>query len=293
MSDVAGYARDFQRASLSVGFATEIDDEQFAAWSRLLKQKAGLFIAPERRSFLLSGLRARMRATNCQDVREYYERLIHGAQDTEWLLLIDRLTVHETCFFRHESSMRFVGSCLLPDVLERGDELTVWSVGCATGEEAYSLAMLIDDSIDGSPVPVSWRVVGTDISQPAVQSACTGRYLRRRLRDIPVAFQYRYCKKVSDTHFQVAEGIRERVSFSSRSLSDQVAQEQQSVDLIYCQNLLIYYDRQTRLEMADSLAENLRPGGVMILGPGELLDWPNSNMEKVRYPDSLVYRRTN
>ncbi len=293
MSDAAGNAQVFQRANLPVGIAAQIDDEQFAAWTRLLRQKAGLFIAPERRSFLLSGIRARMRATQCASVGEYYDRLIQCDNAAEWPLLIDRLTVHETCFFRHESSLRFVGSCVLPDVLKQSGEFTVWSVGCATGEETYSLAMLIDDGLEGEPAPASWRIVGSDISEPALKCAREGRYLRRRLRDIPLAYQFKYCEQVSGTHFRISDGIRQRVTFTSLNLSTQAAAGKQDFDLIYCQNLLIYYDRQSRLDMVDWLARNLRPGGVMILGPGELLDWPNANMEKVRYPDSLVYRRIN
>jgi len=89
------------------------------------------------------------------------------------------------------------------------------------------------------------------------------------------------------------DDLRERVGFSQLNLRDLATASMKDVDLIYCQNLLIYYDRQRRVEMVDQLATFLRPGGVLVLGPGELLDWRNSNMEKVRYPDTLAYRRTN
>lgn len=294
MADSAGYAQARRYARPSAGLCLEMDDEQFADWTRLLAHRAGLFIAPERRSFLISGIRARMRENHCQSTREYYDSLIGcNAGETEWSLLVDRLTVHETCFFRHQSSMRLVGERLVPEVLDRGGEYTAWSVGCATGEETYSLAMLIDTCrADRQEAPVC-HVTGTDISIPALHHARDGIYLHRRLRDIPVAFQYEYCRKISGSHFQLVDGLRERVRFLQLNLRDLATAPMNNVDLIYCQNLLIYYDRQRRVEMVDQLATFLRPGGVLVLGPGELLDWRNSKMEKVRYPDTLAYRRTN
>lgn len=294
MTDFAGYAQACRQARPKAGPGLEIDDEQFVEWTRLLAHRAGLFIAPTRRSFLISGIRARMLESDCRSPREYYERLLNSSSDTdEWSLLVDRLTVHETCFFRHRSSMRLVADQLLPEALELGTGFTAWSVGCATGEEAYSLAMLAADCAAGAPDRLEWRIHGMDISKPSLHQACEGRYLLRRLRDIPQAFQDRYCRKLSGTHFRVADELRNRVQFSGLDLRDLSAVKAQSADLVYCQNLLIYYERQRRIEIVDQLANCLRTGGVLVLGPGELLDWKNPNMEKVRYPDTLAYRRTN
>jgi chemotaxis protein methyltransferase CheR/type IV pilus assembly protein PilK len=293
MTDSAGYAQACRKARSSAGLCLEMDDETFSEWTRLLQHRADLFIAPERRSFLVSGILARMRENNCQDAREYYQSLIGCSNsEMEWLLLVDRLTVHETCFFRHQSSMRLVAERLVPEVLEHGGRYTAWSVGCATGEEAYSLAMLIEDCMaDRDDAPV-WHVTGMDISRPTLERAREGTYLLRRLRDVPETFQRRYCRQVSASHFQIVDDLRERVEFSHLNLRDLDSVSMREVDLIYCQNLLIYYDRQRRIEIVDRLARFLRPGGVLVLAPGELLDWKNPDMEKVRYTDTLAYRRT-
>jgi chemotaxis protein methyltransferase CheR/type IV pilus assembly protein PilK len=261
---------------------------------RLLHHRAGLFITPERRSFMISGIRSRMRENACQSSREYYERLLSGATGAgEWPLLVDRLTVHETCFFRHQPSMRLIAEKLVPEALVRDGEYAVWSVGCATGEEVYSLAMLVEDCVADSREEPASRITGMDISLPALQKAREGIYLLRRLRDIPVAYQYCYCRKISGSHFQIVDELRERVSFSHLDMRELGGVAMCDLDLIYCQNLLIYYDRQRRVEIVDQLATFLRPGGVLVLGPGELLEWKNPNMEKVRFPDTLAYRRTN
>ena len=274
------------------GLRLDMDDRQFAAWTRLLEQRLGLFIAPERRAFLASGIRARVRETGCSDPREYFERMAAGgsAQAQEWSLLVDCLTVHETCFFRHRSSMQLVRE-LLPEALDDAGYLA-WSVGCATGEEVYSLAMLIDDYLSGSQGERSFEVRGTDISLPSLQQARNGIYLNRRLQDIPGAFRQRYCQPVSDRRFRVSEQLRRQVCFSQLNLRDLAKAPMSGVNLIFCQNLLIYVDRERRMAIVNQLVEFLRPGGVLILGPGELLDWHHSKMERVRYPDTLAYRRT-
>jgi chemotaxis protein methyltransferase CheR/type IV pilus assembly protein PilK len=269
-----------------------MDDQQFTEWAHLLESCIGLFIAPERRSFLASGIHSRMRVTGCREVTEYYRRLSSGrSQAKEWSLLIDCLTVHETCFFRHESSMRLVEEVVLPAALEQEQSFHVWSVGCASGEEAYSLAMLVDACYSRQPGDQYFGVTGTDISLPSLYHAREGVYLNRRLRDIREAFQHEHCQKVTSSRFQIKADLRKRVCFSQLNLRDVKNAPFANLNLIYCQNLLIYYDRERRLQIVNRLAEFLRPGGMLILGPGELLDWQHPDMEKVRYEDTLAYRR--
>jgi chemotaxis protein methyltransferase CheR/type IV pilus assembly protein PilK len=276
----------------AAGSSLDLDDQQFASWTELLERRLGLFIAPERRSFLASGIRTRMREIGCDSSQKYYEQLTAGdGQAREWSLLTDRLTVHETCFFRHESSMRLVKDKLLPDAFAQGQSFLAWSVGCSTGEETYSLAMMIDAVASGSSDKCHFGVTGTDISLPSLNHAREGIYLHRRLKDIPDDYRQAYCKTVSEKRFQVSDHLRRRVCFSQLNLRDLEAAPLRKVNLIYCQNLLIYYSRERREQIVDGLTGFLRPAGVLIVGPGELLDWRHPNMERVRYDDTLAYQR--
>jgi chemotaxis protein methyltransferase CheR/type IV pilus assembly protein PilK len=188
--------------------------------------------------------------------------------------------------------MRLVREMLIPAVLERYDQLHVWSVGCATGEETYSLAMMIDDCIHRLGGRRQYGVTGTDISLPSLQHAREGVYLMRRIKDISGDFQQKYCTRISEKRFQINAALRKRVCFSQLNLRDLHSAPMANVDLVYCQNLLIYFDRERRVEIVNELCEFLRPGGMLVIGPGELLDWQHSKMEKVCYADTLAYRRT-
>lgn len=293
MSQPAEQSGAAYEARRSAGRSLHIDDRQFARWTRLLEGHMGLFIAPERKSFLASGLRARMRETGCEDLGEYYRLLSSPAlQAREWSLLVDQLTVHETCFFRHASSMRLVEEVILPEAMHRGNNFQAWSVACSTGEEAYSLAMLIDRFCATRDGKVKFSVTGTDISLPALRQARAARYPRRRLKDIPEVLRERYCTSIRQGQFGMTDLLRKRVCIAQLNLRDVATAPMGRMDLVFCQNLLIYYDRDRRLDIVNSLSECLRPGGILVLGPGELLNWQHPHMEKVRYQDTLAYRRT-
>ena len=293
MADTSGQAQADAGTRPQAGCSLDMDDRQFSDWTRLLESRTGLFIAPERKSFLVSGIRSRMRKTGYQDYREYYHHLSRGnLQIREWSMLVDQLTVHETCFFRHESSMKLVEEVVIPCVFERQQSLNAWSVGCATGEETYSLAMLVGDYCTVRESGRYFGVTGTDISLPSLRLAREGLYLDRRLRDIRPAFRDKYCLSDTSSRFRVDADLRKRVCFSQLNLRDIEKAPFANLDLVFCQNLLIYYDRERRVQVVNQLAKCLRPGGVLVLGPGELLDWQHPDMERVRYPDTLAYRRT-
>ncbi|VAW78189.1 Chemotaxis protein methyltransferase CheR [hydrothermal vent metagenome] len=293
MEDSASNAQTVRRGRHFVGPAHDMDDRHFSEWAMLLEHRVGLFIAPERRSFLASGIKTRMRETGCNDSHQYYNRLLSGAvQAQEWSLLIDQLTVHETCFFRHEASMRLVREQLVPEIFARRNQFLAWSVGCATGEEAYSLAMIADAGVRQLGEGRKYGITGTDISLPSLRLARDGVYLKRRLKDISYSFQQDYCAKHSDRHFHIGTGLRKRVCFSQLNIRDLQAAPMTKMDLIFCQNLLIYFDRVRRQRIVNELCGFLRPGGMLIIGPGELLNWQHSNMEKVHHADTLAYRCT-
>jgi len=272
VADANGQAHACAATWPQAGCSLDMDDRQFSEWTRLLESRTGLFIATERRSFLVSGIRSRMREVGCRNYHEYYRRLSGGCgQVREWTLLVDELTVQETCFFRHVSSMRLVEELVIPDIFEQRQNLNAWSVGCATGEESYSLAMLLDDYCVTRKSDRYFGVTGTDISLSSLRHAREGLYLDRRLQGIRPEFRERYCRSEDSRRFRIDPDLRKRVCFSQLNLRDIEKAPFANLDLVFCQNLLIYYDRERRLQIVNRLAECLRPAGVLVLGPGELL----------------------
>ena len=270
----------------------EMDEAGYRRWMRLIQERTGLFIPPERKGFLSAGIRERMRASGCADAEQYFERMRDlRTHADEWSLLIDRLTVHETRFFRHAPSFELVQHVFLPQVCRLGlPHLQVWSVGCATGEEAYSLAILMERQRQAEGCPPSYGVTGTDISLPALREARVGRYPLRRLQGVPEALRDRFFH-IDAQGGQVDQAVRARTAFFQLNLMDLARYPLRDFHLIFCQNVLIYFERSLRLRFLSQLAERLAPGGMLVLGPGEVPVWSHDGMERVAYEGTLAFRR--
>ena len=267
----------------------ELDDAQFRQWNELLESRIGIVIPPERRAFLATGLRTRMREIGCSDYQHYFDLVRSPRRGMpEWSVLVDRLTVHETRFFRHQESFALLREQVLPDFAERGGDRVfhAWSLGCATGEEAYSLAMLLDDELGAR-----FGVMGTDVSQPALAIARAGRYRARRLEGVPEVYRRRYFEPEGDGLYRVSEALQQRVCFSRHNVQHLERFRLQGLDLVFCQNMLIYFERATRARILDELAGRLAPGGVIVIGPGEVLSWTHPAMERIRFANTLAFRR--
>jgi len=275
----------------------EMDEAQFDRWATLLKERTGMTMPRERKSFLVTSVGLRMRELGYERYEAYYDYLTSGrAGNVEWMALVDRLTVHETRFFRDARALQFVVSDIVPRMVERvrsGEHAQVWSAGCATGEEAFTLAMLVDYALSEAGLPQLYGVIGTDISLQSLSVARQGIYPERRYKHIPEYLRGRYTVPNADGKggFQISAALRRRVCFAQFNILDASCTPPGSMDLVYCQNVLIYFDRETRAKILDGLVRPLRRGGVLVLGAGEMIGWEHPHMERTGDPDVLAYRR--
>ncbi len=296
MNAVSVAAANQQRTDLwQANGLPEMDDRQFACWASLLERRTGMTMPPERKSFLVTSVGLRMREVGFQDYDAYYRHLQSGvAGNLEWAALVDRLTVHETRFFRDPVAVAYLAETALPQLISDGSgDLGLWSVGCSTGEEVYTLAMTVADGLARHASAAHFGVTGTDISLQALSAGRTGVYPLRRLRDIPQAQQAAYCERVPDQdRFRITEGLRRRVCFAQMNVLNVHLARHLPMDIIYCQNLLIYFDWTRRQAIVDALARHLRPGGLLILGAGELVRGHPEQLERVTDAgDVLAFRR--
>lgn len=273
----------------------EMDEQQFARWSGLLRERTGMAMPRERKSFLVTGVGMRMRELGYTDYQSYYDYLTSGlAGNIEWTALVDRLTVHETRFFRDPRAVAFVAEHCLPVMAERiraGEHAQIWSAGCATGEEAFTLAMLADDYLTRERVSARFGVIGTDISLYSLATAKQGSYPDRRLTQIPPTYRARYTVPLPDGRFRMTDELRRRVCFAQFNILDASCTPPGSMDLVYCQNVLIYFDRETRARILDGLVRPLRPGGMLVLGAGEMVGWEHPQMVRAGSTDVLAFQR--
>lgn len=277
---------------LRPGYA--MDDEQFEQWRDLLESRTGMTLSPERRSFLEANLGTRMRELGCDSYQSYYEKIMYGpGAIVEWATLVDRLTVQETRFFRDEDAFALAAEharYLFSEANRRVVE--AWSVGCSTGEEAYTLAMLLSQAASNAPGQRYFGVTGSDISLVALDKARSARYGPRKLVTTPAHWQESYFLCLEDGTRQIIPELRDRVAFSQLNVLELKHAPMHGMDIIFCQNVLIYFRRWRRREIANRLAERLAPGGLLILGSGELTNWQHPTLEPVANSQVLAWRRS-
>lgn len=273
-----------------------ISDEQFELWQTLIEARTGMTIGVARRTFLETSLGIRMREIGINDYEVYYEQLMAGpVAEREWAVLVDRLTVQETSFFRHPSSFALVRQHVSELLLKEPQRksLNLWSVGCSTGEEPYSLAMQTDAQIAELNRRVFFGVTASDISLPTLARARTGIYGDRRLHNVPAAWKDKYFRKVENARkeWQVTDELKKRVAFVQVNIMELDKAPMAGMDIIFCQNVLIYFRRFRKRDILTNLAVRLAPGGLMVLGLGEAMDWAHPQLVRVDYPDTMAFRR--
>jgi type IV pilus assembly protein PilK len=271
--------------SIRNGLSTvpELDDVQFTRWQGLLEERTGMYMPIQRRSFLQTSLGLRMLELGLRDYGEYFQQVTKGPSGAiEWSTLVDRLTVQETRFFRDPDALAFVEEfirSLIPALIDKDESLEIWSVGCASGEEPYTLAMIAEQLL-GS-LGMSYSVTGTDISTIVLRKARSGRYPLRALERIPINYHSWAVEPLSSQQLEVSSKIRKRCCFSQVNVLNLKNSPLQSLHIIFCQNVLIYFRRWRRREILDALAQRLAPGGLLVLGLGEMVDWKHPLLEPV------------
>lgn len=272
----------------------KLNEEQFTLWQALLEDRTGMQITEQRKSFLETSLTMRMREIGLADYDTYYQKLMTGlAGEVEWSTLVDRLTVQETSFFRHQSSFNLVREyvqALFARQPER-KQIDVWSVGCSTGEEPYTLAMLLDGVVSGMKGGRYFGVTATDLSLPALAKAREGIYNARKVAMVPDPYRERYFAPLDNGRYQVVPALKERVCFARMNVLDLGEAPMRNMDVIFCQNLLIYFRRWRKKDIVNHLAERLAPGGLLVIGVGELLDWTHPQIERYPYDNTLAFTR--
>lgn len=280
-----------ERAAVSQ--APELSDRAFTAWQDLLEERLGLQLPEQRRSFLKTSLSIRMRELGFVDYLDYYRYVRGGdAGMVEWNVLIDRVTVQETRFFRDPAAFSLSKDFLQRRLheVDRDRPLSLWSVGCSTGEETYSLAMMTAELLrrDSGQSVRHFGVTGTDVSRRALDTARMGSYPARRVHMLDDRLVERFFD-VDGSRYRVRDELRDRVCFTRLNVLELARSPMKGLDLIFCQNVLIYFRKWRRKDIVSELARRLAPGGMLVLGLGEVVDWKMPELTRVPGERALAY----
>lgn len=279
-------------AESNAGLVPKMLDNEFRLLCELFAEKAGLsftdasFYTFERR------LGERLVELGLSSFYEYYTNLrFNGYLDQELELALELVTTAETYFFRQEYQLRSFRLEVLPRLhteLQDKRRLTIWSAGCSTGEEVYTLAILVKETglFDGWDV----RVIGSDLCRVRVAAARAGRYRDSSFRVTDASLRSRYFDPCTDG-WQVKPEIQALCHFGQLNLLDPMVSSVGRVNVVFCRNVLIYLGTSARLEVLNNLYRRLSPGGYLFLGHSESLASLSTAFELVHLTGDLVYRK--
>lgn len=252
----------------------ELTDEEFRLLSSFIYDYCGIFFDVSSRFLLESRLQNRLKSHRFDSFLKYYHYLLfHQDRIQEINALLDVVTTNETYFFREINQLNAFSEEILPELARRKAaqrHIRIWSAGCSTGEEPYTLAMMIRDSklFDG------WKldIIGTDISQRVLKTARKAVYSQSSFRVTDASYMLRYFRKADDGKYSLDESIRSMVHFGHHNLLDQRMMGLiGECDLIICRNVIIYFDANAKAKVVHCFHSRLVPGGYLLLGHSESL----------------------
>jgi chemotaxis protein methyltransferase CheR len=267
----------------------ELPDEAFAAIIEQLRVRRQFDLGSYKDRCIRRRIAKRLRASGVDDVAGYLKLL--AGDDGELDALLATLSIHVSQFFRNPDTFQTLERHVLPDLCrmarEAGrNELRLWSVGCAGGEEPYSLALLIDEL---APVDLEVTILATDVSEPVLTAAREALFEPARLLEVPLAVRARYFV-VEGERFRLVERVRAMVRFERHNIM--TAADNPVADLILCRNVLIYFTREEQARILARFAAALPEGGALVLGRAEALVGPERRLFRTEFPTERIYRRT-
>jgi chemotaxis protein methyltransferase CheR len=257
-----------ERGAAAHGTPSSITPAQFAQFQRFIFDAAGITLSATKSALVSGRLGKRLVEHGLNNYTDYLQLLASGRHPAEVQLAVDLLTTNETYFFRESKHFDFLRT-LAQAARSGGRSFRVWSAASSSGEEAYSIAMVLADCLGPAP----WEVLGTDISQRVLQSAARGIYRMERTRHIPPAYLHRFCLKGTEEHegtLMVDRTLRTRVSFIQANLNAPLP-DLGAFDLIFLRNVLIYFNDETKRQVVERVSAALRPGGHFLVGHSESL----------------------
>jgi chemotaxis protein methyltransferase CheR len=265
----------------------------------LVYQAAGIFHPDNKLRLLLERCGRRMKELNTPSLREYLQFLtIKSTRQAELVALLNEITIGETCFFRNPPQLDALSQIVIPKILEAKSEtssrhLRIWSAGCSTGEEPYTLSMLLLEEAQGHLKDWTLEILATDLNDHSLAHARNAIYGSYSTRNLGESYRQKYFAPVGD-QLQVQPSARSGVSFTRLNLfDDSLESSMKGLDAIFCCNVLIYFDLASKSRVIQHFYNNLLPHGYLFLGHSESLFGVNDDFRLVHFPGSTAYVKNN
>jgi chemotaxis protein methyltransferase CheR len=273
----------------------ELKEKEFIAFRDLIAERAGIYFGAEKYEVLKTNLLQRMEACGLATFLEYFRLLSSPAGTKEFDHLLNVITIPETYFFRDRAQFEVLERVVIPEVLKEktcpGGSLRIWSAGCSSGEEPYTIAMILAAKREGGESPPV-RILATDLSQAALEAARRGVYGVRSVREVPKDHLKRFFIQRGEKYF-LDEAIKRMVEFRYFNLVTEPypCGEMSGWDIIFCRNVTIYFQADSTKKIIHNFYQSLRPGGYLFAGFSENLRYLSDEFITVQVGGTFLYKK--
>ncbi len=274
-------------------FRARLSDNEFDKLSEFIYTEYGIKMPKVKQTMLQSRLQKRLRALEITSFKDYVEYVFSKeGQDTEVIHMIDMVSTNKTDFFREPIHFEFMQNKVLPDFINEnpGKTMKIWSAGCSSGEEPYTIAITISEFMEKYSAP-DYSILGTDISSRILKTAIDAIYKESRVVNIPMSIKRKYFLRSKDREnptVRIIPDLRKKAMFQRLNFMEKNYSIQDVFDIVFCRNVLIYFDRITQENVINRLCTKLKPGGYFFLGHSESITNINVPLEQIR---PTIFRR--
>lgn len=276
-----------------------ISNEEFTLLRDFIYQQCGIFIAENRKYLVENRLSNRLKELNLKSYNEYYNYLrFDASRSKELTKLFEVVTTNETSFFRNPPQLEVFQKVVLAQAIEQARKtgqkrIRIWSAGCSTGEEPYTLAIILQETLRGEIANWDIKITANDLSEAVLAAARQGIYNDYALRTTPKELTAKYFKKEGSV-YRIDPELKRFVSFGQINLSnkDQLKRVEKS-QIVFCRNVIIYFDDEMKRKVINAFYDNLLPSGVLIIGHSESLHNISRAFQLEHHKGTILYRKTN
>ncbi len=271
-----------------------ITKEDFLKFREYFYRKTGILFDESKRYFVDKRLAERIQKTGCKNFREYFIKLRFDKSGIEFERLVNAMTINETYFFREEYQFQAMVNEILPEITKKkreGELIRIWSIPSSSGEEPYSIAIYL---LEYWPDINNWdvEIVASDIDTNMLEKAKEGKFSQRSIQNIPPHLVKKYFTHNGNGQYQICKDLRDSVEFKRVNIVDPLQTKAfRNFDLIFCRNMLIYFDDVSRKIAAETLYDALSPGGFVLLGHAESMSRVTSIFKIRRFRKCIAYQK--
>lgn len=275
----------------------KLSDQTFEEWRKYIYELCGIYFQDNKKYLLESRLQKRISFLGIDSFEKYLEYVkFNPNRSAELKYLYEVITINETFFFRNQPQLDALVTTVVPQILSspyktNKNKLRIWSAASSSGEEAYSTAMILNELIKPKYPALSVEIIGTDINYQVVETAKSGIFKEYSIRNTPAYYLKKYFKTVGNT-FEIDPTIKRMVSFKLLNLYDDASMRMMNnFDIIFCANVLIYFDMKSKMKVVSQLYDGLNRDGYLFIGYSETLHGISKAFKLISFPKTIGYKK--